>query len=63
MKLLTTTEAAVALKLSPSQTRRLAAAGRIPGAELRGRDWWYRQPLKILPPDRPKGWPRKEVSR
>ena len=61
-KPLTTTAAAKILRLSPSQTTRLAAAGRIPRASKPGRDWVFDPPLEILPPERPAGWPRRRRS-
>jgi excisionase family DNA binding protein len=54
---LTTSQAAALLGLSPSQTTRLAQQGRIPGASKPGRDWVFQPPIKVLPPERPPGWP------
>jgi hypothetical protein len=61
MSALTTTAAAKILGLSPSQTTRLAAAGRIPGASKPGRDWQFELPIEVLPPARPPGWPRRKA--
>ena len=56
---LTSAKAADLLGLSARQTRRLARTGRIVGTSLLGRDWVFEHPLKILPPDRAPGWPRR----
>jgi hypothetical protein len=63
MKLLNTFEAAATLGLSVSHTARLAKQGRIPGAsQPGGRDWLFEPPLKILPPERPPGYPRRRKA-
>lgn len=54
-KPLTTSQAAARLGLSLTQTKRLAAAGRIPRASKPGRDWVFEPPIEVLPPARPKG--------
>ena len=61
-KPLTTSQAAARLGLSPSHTTRLAAAGRIPRASKHGRDWVFEPPIEVLPPARPKGWPRRVTA-
>lgn len=53
------TKAGELLGLSPSQTRRLAHEGRIPGATKRGGHWVFDLRLIILTPMRPRGRPRK----
>jgi len=59
MSALTTLQASALLGLSPSQTTRLAAAGRIPRASKPGRDWVFEPPIEVLPPARPPGWPQR----
>lgn len=44
---LSTPEAAERLKIHPSRIRRLAAAGRIQGAQKIGRDWIIPESLRI----------------
>lgn len=58
MELLTTTEAALRLGITPSQVRHLAAAGQFKGARRFGRDWLI--PARALTAARPTvGRPRK----
>ncbi len=56
-RLVTTREAADRLGFTPGRVRQLAQQGRIPGARRVGRDWLFEEPIEVLPPARPRGYP------
>ncbi len=60
---ISTARAGRLLNLSPRQIRRIAKQGRIPGAAKPGHDWVFEEPIEVLPPERPQGWPKGTPGR